>query len=75
MMSPALTRIASTASGVGGSDVTKRFVNRPEPSRRPAARGAPSRVTTQNSELPPPMSTTSVSCSTGQPPVTPTTVR
>ena len=62
-------------SAVGGSCVTNRSVSRADPSRRPAARGRWTGSTTQNSELPPPTSTTSVSCVTGRPSVTPMIVR
>ena len=62
-------------SGVGGSCVANRSVRRADPSWRPAARAGATASTMQNSELPPPTSTTSVSWVTGMPSVTPMIVR
>ena len=73
--SSAAAVIATTSAAVGGSPVTNRAVRRLEPRRRPAARAWPRGGTAQNSELPPPMSTTSVSRVTGRPSVTPMRVR
>ncbi len=75
MASAAALRIAATSASVGGSCVAKRSVRRAEPIRTPAARGRWTGSTTQNSELPPPISTTSVSWVTGMPSVTPMIVR
>ena len=73
--STAAARIAATSAWVGGSCVTNRSVSRADPSWRPTARGRRVASTMQNSELPPPTSTTSVSCVTGIPSVTPMIVR
>src|SRR4051794_26879960 len=75
MASAAAARIASTSVGVGGSAVANRSVKSWEPSRTPPARGRWTGSTTQNSELPPPTSTTNVSRPTGIPWVTPMIVR
>ena len=75
MISSAVTSIAAISSSVGGSSVANRAVSRFEPMRSPAARAGSRGPTAQNSELPPPMSTTSVSWVTGRPWVTPMSVR
>ena len=65
---------ASRSASVGGSPRTRSRVRRAAPSGSPAACTSPAALTTTNSELPPPMSTTSRLVSIGRPLVTPRSV-